>query len=68
MNPSFKWCSFNGFVHTCNYTCFYKHNKTAIASLLLFRWSERWDSNPRPLGPEPSALPSCATSRICLEL
>lgn len=27
------------------------------------RWSERWDSNPRPSGPEPDALPSCATSR-----
>ncbi len=33
-------------------------------NLLFFKWSERWDSNPRPLGPEPSALPSCATSRI----
>ena len=26
-------------------------------------WSERQDSNLRPLGPEPSALPSCATPR-----
>lgn len=29
----------------------------------LWMWSERWDSNPRPPGPEPGALPSCATSR-----
>ncbi len=26
-------------------------------------WSGRQDLNLRPLGPEPSALPSCATSR-----
>ena len=26
-------------------------------------WSGRRDSNPRPLGPEPSALPDCATPR-----
>ena len=26
-------------------------------------WSERQDLNLQPLGPEPSALPSCATSR-----
>ena len=26
-------------------------------------WSEWRDSNPRPLGPEPSALPNCATPR-----
>ena len=36
--------------------------KTALSTVIIF-WSERWDSNPRPLGPEPSALPSCATSR-----
>ena len=27
------------------------------------KWSGRRDLNPRPLGPEPSALPSCATPR-----
>ena len=27
-------------------------------------WSGRLDLNQRPLGPEPSALPNCATSRI----
>ena len=27
------------------------------------KWSGRWDLNPRPLGPEPSALPSYATPR-----
>ena len=26
-------------------------------------WSRRRDLNPRPLGPEPSALPNCATPR-----
>lgn len=26
-------------------------------------WSEWRDSNPRPLGPEPSTLPNCATPR-----
>ena len=28
------------------------------------KWSGRRDSNPRPLGPEPSALPDCATPRL----
>jgi hypothetical protein len=27
------------------------------------KWSGRWDLNPRPFGPEPNALPSCATPR-----
>ena len=27
-------------------------------------WSRRRDLNPRPLGPEPSALPNCATPRL----
>lgn len=26
-------------------------------------WSGRWDSNPRPPGPKPGALPGCATPR-----
>jgi hypothetical protein len=26
-------------------------------------WSERWDSNLRPSGPKPDALPDCATPR-----
>ena len=29
-----------------------------------FFWSRRRDLNPRPLGPEPSALPNCATPRL----
>ena len=29
----------------------------------VLKESEWWDSNPRPLRPERSALPSCATSR-----
>ena len=28
-----------------------------------FKWSKWRDSNPRPFGPEPNALPSCATPR-----
>src|ERR1017187_8830190 len=28
-------------------------------------WSERRGSNPRPLAPEASALPGCATFRLC---
>ena len=28
-----------------------------------FFWSKWWDSNPRPFGPEPNALPDCATPR-----
>ena len=30
---------------------------------VISSWSERRGSNPRPPGPEPGALPSCATSR-----
>ena len=37
--------------------------KTAKISDLINKWSERQDSNLRPLGPKPSALPSCATFR-----
>ncbi len=29
----------------------------------IFLWSGRQDSNLRPSGPKPDALPSCATSR-----
>ena len=32
--------------------------------LLSRKWSVRQDSNLRPLGPKPSALPSCATHRL----
>ena len=37
-------------------------NYTRIS--ILFKWSGRQDSNLRPLGPKPSALPSWATSRF----
>ena len=30
----------------------------------LFLWSGRRDLNPRPFGPEPNALPNCATPRM----
>ena len=42
----------------------YATKKPTLFSIGYKQWSERWDSNPRPLGPEPSALPSCATSRF----
>jgi hypothetical protein len=35
----------------------------AFAAVLLIYWSGREDSNLRPLGPKPSALPGCATPR-----
>ena len=34
-----------------------------LISIMLRNWSEWQDSNLRPLGPEPSALPNCATPR-----
>ena len=34
-----------------------------IQNYYTFDWSGRGDLNSRPLGPEPSALPSCATPR-----
>ena len=36
---------------------------TSIATALRVKWSGRVDLNHRPLGPEPSALPGCATPR-----
>ncbi len=33
---------------------------------LIFKWSRRQDSNLRPPGPKPGALPSCATSRLLM--
>ena len=30
---------------------------------IVLLWSKWRDSNPRPFGPEPNALPSCATPR-----
>ena len=42
---------------------FVKTGKRADESQLSFPWSRRRDLNPRPLGPEPSALPNCATPR-----
>ena len=38
-------------------------NKKSVSPLRTHRWSECRDSNPRPLGPEPSAIPSFATPR-----
>ena len=38
------------------------------AWLISRKWSEWRDSNPRPSGPKPDALPSCATLRYLLYL
>ena len=49
------------------------HPKTLCGSLdwrdarMTGRWSERRDLNPRPFGPEPNALPDCATLRRCFQ-
>src|ERR1043166_5535160 len=39
------------------------HNGSGILRMLILIWSGREDSNLRPLGPKPSALPGCATPR-----
>ena len=37
------------------------HSAQALCSITLrfaaLHWGDRWDSNPQPLGPQPSALP-----------
>ena len=45
---------FQAISRACQRTSFDMHLK---------EWSERGDSNPRPLAPEASALPGCATLR-----
>ena len=42
---------------------YYIQQKEAIKASLLLYWSEYGDSNPGPLRPERSALPSCAILR-----
>ena len=44
-----------------------KRDKKEAGNLSVsgFFWSKRRDSNPRPFGPEPNALPNCATPRYC---
>lgn len=37
--------------------------KKSLISKTFNPWSRRQDLNLQPLGPEPSALPNCATSR-----
>ena len=44
--------------------CFKKKGLQSKTVNPLFHWSERWDSNSRPLAPHASALPGCATPRI----
>ena len=39
--------------------------KPALKSRFFEWWSAREDSNLRPTGPKPVALPSCATRRFC---
>jgi hypothetical protein len=43
-----------------------KFENSTLASARVFKkiWSGRGDLNSRPLGPEPSALPGCATPRM----
>ncbi len=45
-----------------------EHTGVLVQRLNMFenKWSGRGDLNSRPLGPEPSALPSCATPRFGL--
>ena len=61
-----KKCTF--FVYLLQKRCIFEKQKSPknIGFSRLFRWSEWRDSNPRPLGPEPSAIPNFATPRICL--
>ena len=42
--------------------CVYKMNKLHLSSN---KWSGRQDLNLRPLHPQRSALPDCATARLC---
>ena len=41
--------------------CQFRHSR--ICSQFKYNWSRCRDLNPGPLGPEPSALPNCATPR-----
>ena len=41
----------------------YARNKNAKDEALAIMWSGRKDSNLRPSGPKPDALPGCATPR-----
>ena len=41
-------------------------NRYVIATAKHSHWEERRDSNPRPPGPQPGALTSCATLPMCL--
>jgi hypothetical protein len=43
-------------------------DSTVRSSKLILGWSGREDSNLRPLGPKPSALPGCATPRKLLRI
>ncbi len=41
---------------------------SALLQSLFLRWSVKRDSNPRPSGPKPDALPSCAIHRVLYSL
>ena len=47
-----------------NYSEMKNINKKSVSPIKTHRWSECRDSNPGPLGPEPSAIPSFATPRL----
>ena len=64
---SLKICDFQGnpsYVKERFFTRLSVIQKRTGKILSVFVWSRRRDSNPRPLGPEPSALPNCATPRF----
>ena len=46
-----------------NPTATRSHKKRTPVKGVRFLWSKWRDSNPRPFGPEPNALPNCATPR-----
>ncbi len=54
----------------CSILLSYRRSPDRVIRLKFFvrGWSGRRDSNSRPSGPKPDALPSCATPRIILLL
>ncbi len=47
----------------------FRHSRThGCACMTEEEWSRCRDLNPGPLGPEPSALPNCATPRPCAHI
>ena len=57
-----NWCKKN-VCSTEEQNVAYEKRLTKYIVSLLLSWSERQDSNLRPSGPKPDALPTCATLR-----